>query len=328
MTALSPSSVICDGRYEIQKRIGTGGEGAVYLGVDRVLNRKVAIKKIHAETKGNDSCIPDLGQAEVILAAIEEASRLASIQHPNIVTVFDFIREPNGVLVIMEFLDGKNVDQLLEPMSLDMFFKFANQCLRGLAAAHDIGMIHRDIKPSNIIVQGTGPGEIQVKILDFGLAKVIAKPTEQTKDQSGALMGSIFMMSPEQLSSNPIDFRSDIYSLGCVFYKALTKNHPFQGDTIAAVINAHLQHSFHPLGSSRPDLPLPVTAWVESLFSLDPSARPMSAKDALESLKSIQSALANPSQRPRKPLPPNIIVHRQADSPYVTLELQATALPA
>lgn len=324
MFPLSPSTKICDGRYEIQKSIGAGGEGAVYLAIDRSLNRKVAIKQVHDSSSSGDG---ESQQAERD-QAIKEATRLASLQHPNIVTIYDFIREPSGILVIMEFLDGKNVDQFLEPMSLGLFYKFAEQCLRGLIAAHDIGMIHRDIKPSNIIVLGSAHGEIQVKILDFGLAKVITKPTEQTKDQSGALMGSIFMMSPEQLRSEPIDFRADIYSLGGVFYKALTRAHPFQGDTVAAVINSHLQHDFQPLRSLRPDLPETLTTWVENLFSLDPGNRPTSAKEALTNLHSIQTALANPSQRPRKPLPPNIIVHRHEDSPYVTLELQAPALPA
>ena len=327
MTSLNPSDVICDGRYEILRKIGAGGEGAVYLGMDRVLNRKVAIKKIHTESDGDNSGVPDLEQAQAIMATIEEASRLASLQHPNIVTVYDFIRQPSGIMVIMEFLNGRNVDEIPEPMALDIFTAFAEQCLQGLSAAHAIGMIHRDIKPGNIIIQESSPKNIQVKILDFGLAKVIDKPSEQTKDHSGALMGSIFMMSPEQLRAEAIDLRSDLYSLGCVFYKALTKEHPFQGKTIPAVITSHLEHDFQPLRALRPDLPEAITAWVERLLALDRNDRPASSQSAIEEFKSIRAELANPAKRPRKPLPPNIIVHRQTDSPYVTLELQVAPLP-
>jgi serine/threonine-protein kinase len=312
MSSLNPSDVVCNGRYEILEKIGAGGEGAIFLALDRTLNRKVAIKKIHAGSDASEN-----------KQNIDEASRLASLQHPNIVTVHDFIREPTGIMVVMEFLNGQNVDELPVPMSLDAFGKFAAQCLQGLSAAHAIGMIHRDIKPSNIIVLESSPGNIRVKILDFGLAKVIDKPSEQTKDHSGALLGSIFTMSPEQLRAEPIDFRSDLYSLGCVFYKALTKEHPFQGETVTAVITSHLQHELQPLASMRPDLPADITGWVERLSALDSAARPASATAALEELKSIQSALAKPSQRPRKPLPPNIVVHRHEGSPYVTLELQA-----
>ena len=331
MESLQPSDQICDGRYEILKKVGSGGEGAVYLAMDCVLNRKVAIKKIHAEKKsiGTDaSGIPDLEQAQAIMATIEEASRLASLQHPNIVTVYDFIRQPSGILVIMEFLKGKNIDELPNPMSLGMFWKFAEQCLQGLSAAHSIGMIHRDIKPGNIILQETSSDDFQVKILDFGLAKVIQEPSEQTRDHSGALMGSIFMMSPEQLRAEPIDFRSDIYSLGCVFYKAFTKEHPFKGASVPAVITAHLEHGLTPLTSLRPDLPPTLISWIERLFALDRNDRPASAKVALEELKSIQAALSAPARRPRKPLPPNIIIHRQPDSPYVTLELQSASTAA
>ena len=261
------------------------------------------------------------------MATIEEASRLASLQHPNIVTVYDFIRQPSGIMVIMEFLNGRNVDEIPDPMALDTFTAFAEQCLQGLSAAHAIGMIHRDIKPGNIIIQEPTPKNIQVKILDFGLAKVIDKPSEQTKDHSGALMGSIFMMSPEQLRAEAIDLRSDLYSLGCVFYKALTKEHPFQGKTIPAVITSHLEHDFQPLRTLRLDLPEAITTWVERLLALDRNDRPASSQSAIEEFKSIRAELATPAKRPRKPLPPNIIVHRQTDSPYVTLELQAASLP-
>lgn len=312
MPSLNPSDTICNGRYEILEKIGAGGEGAVYLALDRELNRKVAIKKIHSDSDAKEH-----------KTTIDEASRLASLQHPNIVTVHDFIRESDGIMVVMEFLQGQNVDEIPVPMPLDTFGKFADQCLQGLAAAHAIGMIHRDIKPSNIIVLETSPGQILVKILDFGLAKVIEKPSVQTRDHAGALMGSIFMMSPEQLRGEPIDFRSDLYSLGCAFYKALTRQHPFQGATIPAVITSHLQHECHPLASLRPDLPKDIAAWVERMFAVDSEDRPASAAVALEELKSIQSALVKPTQRPRKPLPPNIIVHRSEGSPYVTLELQA-----
>ena len=307
-----------NGRYTIQRRLGAGGEGAVFLAYDGTLKRWVAIKQIH--NQGEQS--PKL----VETSAIREATHLASLQHPNIITVHDIVRSNDEVLVVMEYMPGQTVDDLNEPMDASFFVDFASQCLLGLAAAHAIGMVHRDIKPGNIMIAGQHSGGFQVKILDFGLAKVIEEPSLQTLDQSGALMGSIFMMSPEQLEARPIDHRTDLYSLGCVFYKSLTRKHPFRGKSVPAVVAAHLAHDHDPLASLRPDLPQPLISWVERLFAQDRETRPPSASEALKSLPSIRKAQAsNFRSSPALPIQPPLALIPPGSASKQKILLAATA---
>ncbi len=261
------SATIGDGRYAIDRRIGVGGCGAVYLAHDTVLNRWVAIKRV----------VPDGGISD----PFREARQLASLQHQNIVMVYDFFRADGNVFVVMEYVAGQNLNELTEPMEVEFFTTFAKQCLEGLAAAHAIGMVHRDIKPANIMLAGTPSGGFQTKLLDFGLAKVMSEPSQQTMDHSGAITGSIHTISPEQLSRQPMDHRADLYSLGCVFYKALTMRFPFQGNDVPSLIAAHLQHDFKPLSGLRPDLPQGLASWVEKLFAFNQDDRPQSAAEAL-----------------------------------------------
>ncbi|MEI8292660.1 MAG: serine/threonine-protein kinase [bacterium] len=288
------------GRYIIDRKLGAGGEGAVYLAYDQLLHRHVAIKCVHAGPQAlSDSS-----------GALNEAKRLASLQHPNIVTIFDFFPDEKNVFVVMEFINGQSLAQLEEPMDVRVFWDLARQCLEALGAAHALGMAHRDIKSANIMVTPTESGGIRVKLLDFGLAKVLTAPLEQTLDHSGALTGSIYYLSPEQLSRQLIDHRADLYSLGCAFYRALTLKTPFQGRDFPEIITAHLQHNFLPLAEYRPDLPPGLAAWVERLFSFDPNERPHSALAALEELERVKTSRAGlvrplSAAAPTQPSPPS-----------------------
>ena len=282
---------VIGGRYVIDRKLGSGGEGSVYLAYDQLLNRHVAIKSVHT---GADALSDAAG-------SFNEAKRLASLQHPNIVTIFDFMPSNENVFVVMEFINGTSLDKLEAPMDAGVFGQFARQCLDALGAAHSLGIVHRDIKSANIMVTWTESGDLRVKLLDFGLAKVMTAPSEQTLDHSGALTGSIYFLSPEQLHCQPIDHRTDLYSLGCVFYRALTLRNPFDGAGLPAVISSHLQHDFIPLAEYRPDLPSELTAWVERLFSFSPDERPASAAAALadlERLKNKRSVQSAPRTKP------------------------------
>jgi serine/threonine protein kinase len=271
---------VIGGRYVIDRKLGSGGEGAVYLAYDQLLNRHVAIKSMHT---GAEALTDATG-------AFNEAKRLASLQHPNIVTIFDFLPSHENVFVVMEFINGESLDSLTQPMEVRVFWEFARQCLDALRAAHSLGMVHRDIKSANIMITWTEGGDTRVKLLDFGLAKVMAAPSEQTLDHAGALTGSIYFLSPEQLNCQAIDHRTDFYSLGCVFYRALTLRNPFQGVGIPSIIAAHLQHDFIPLAEYRPDLPEGLAAWVEQLFSFSPDDRPANAAAALADLERLKNA--------------------------------------
>jgi serine/threonine protein kinase len=283
---------IGSGRYSIDRQIGVGGGGAVYLAFDQHLQRWVALKRVNMDSPETPS---------KSTSAFREATQLAQLQHPNIVIIYDFLEDAGDVFVVMEYFPGQNMEQITEPMQADMFMDFATQCLEGLSAAHSIGMVHRDIKPSNIMIAGLPSGGIQVKLLDFGLAKILQEPSLQTLDHSGGLMGSIYVVAPEQLNRHPIDARTDLYSLGCVFYQALTRQMPFRGGSVPAIITAHLQHDFVPLSQTATDLAAPLAAWVERLFAFNIDDRPTSALAALGELKDLKKPSPTKSPAMTKP---------------------------
>lgn len=276
-------------RYGVLRRLGAGGAGVVYLAEDALLGRRVAIKSLP-------------GADAALLRA--EASRLASLQHPHVVTVHDVIESDGELHAVMEYIEGSSLDGAHGAMTFEGFVAFARQMLGGLAAAHAAGLVHRDIKPGNIMLSGqAGTPDWRARILDFGLAKELQAPAVQTIDHSGALTGSIFVMSPEQLTRQPIDHRTDLYSMGCVFYFALTRQNPFDGATIAEVVASHLGHVFHPLHTLRPDLPEGLCAWVESLFAFSIADRPESAVSALSHLEQVLASAPASDPTPVSPVP-------------------------
>lgn len=267
-------------RYRVGEIIGRGGLGYVYRAEDTQLCRLVAMKRLHGIEGGAE---------ENAAQILQEARNLAALQHPNIVTIYDVIANRGDVVVVMELLQGKTLQEIAEqaPLLAEDFVDVMEQTLQGLIAAHSRGMLHRDIKPSNLMLSRLPSGESQLKILDFGMAKVAPGPSEQTKGEGGAMMGSIYMMSPEQLQGQTLDSRSDLYSLGCVAYFALTASYPFAGKTVVEVITAHLQGRRTPLAQLRPELPGALCDWVDSLMKVDPAQRPENAVAALAQLRDV-----------------------------------------
>jgi len=202
-------------RYEILQTLGQGGMGVVYLARQKKLDRLVAIKAIS----------PYLAQEpEVRERFAAEASVLARLSHPNIVTLYDYIEEPDALYLVMEYVEGKPLSEILKagPLPLESIRKYFTQILDAFAYAHSKGVIHRDIKPSNIIITSQG----QVKILDFGVAKILSSDHSQTR--TGMRLGTLMYMSPEQVKGEKnIDARSDIYSLGVVLFEMLTGKPPY-----------------------------------------------------------------------------------------------------
>ncbi|WP_411847386.1 protein kinase [Roseibacillus persicicus] len=269
-----------DERYEIRGKIGQGGVGAVYRAFDRNLNREVAIKRVLTE-EGFD---PKNSEDEATKALLKEATALCSVQHPHIVTVYDAGVDDDGPYVVMELLSGRTLDEMVErgTMTWPDFRETAIQSLEALIAAQELDLVHRDIKPSNVMVTWLPSGKFQVKLVDFGLAKFSAKPSLQTIDHGDAVFGSIHFMAPEQFERIHLDQRTDIYSLGCVFFFCLTGQYPFDGETAPMVMAAHLQNTFTPLQTYRPDLPDWVCQWVEWHIARQPDDRPRDAREALE----------------------------------------------
>lgn len=266
-------------RYEIREQIGKGGLGAVYKAFDTQLQREVAMKRVLS---------PDQATEEEVKEAagklIAEAQTLSSLNHPNIITVFDVGQDEKGGFVVMELLKGETLDETIERgvLTQEDFTEVVYQTMEALIAAQASNVIHRDIKPTNIMVIWQASGKFALKILDFGLAKFSRKPSVQTMDQEDSVLGSIFFMAPEQFERGELDARTDLYQMGCVYYNALTGQYPFNGETAPQVMNAHLQHRVIPLDQVRPDLPPAICQWVMWLINRDMEHRPQDAREALK----------------------------------------------
>src|SRR5919107_1244918 len=236
--------------YRITDKLGVGGQGAVYKAIDAKLGRPVVIKVIP----------PELSAKEANLKRFEREARLASsLDHPNICTIFD-MDEVDGVhFIAMQYVPGRNVRQLVagRPLELKSALMIAIQVADALAAAHSKGVIHRDIKSGNVMVTNTG----QVKVLDFGLAKLLDDEDAQSRGihqtqltEIGKPYGTPTHAAPEQARGDRVDHRADIFSMGVLLYEMLTGTWPFHGKTTIDVRHAVLHDAAKPLSEARPGL--------------------------------------------------------------------------
>lgn len=277
-------------RYEIKGKIGQGGVGSVYRAFDTQLNREVAIKRVLADGGHED-------QEEATKNLLKEATALSSIQHPNIVTIYDAGIDEDGPYVVMELINGRTLDEMVEENTLtwEDLREIIIQSEEALAAAQNLNLIHRDLKPSNLMICWLPSGKFQVKIVDFGLAKFSASPSLQTIDHGDAVFGSIFFMAPEQFERTPLDQRTDLYALGCLFYYALTGKHPFDGESAAEVMVSHLQHHVIPIREIREDIPQWGADWIMWHLERQMDHRPPSAREALEQFMAMENQPATAS---------------------------------
>ena len=264
-------------RYEIRGKIGAGGLGVVYRGFDVKMRREVAIKRIL--TNPDDPSIQE--EATKQLAA--EAGALASLQHPHIVTVYDVGHDEDGPYVVMELINGYTLDDVIEanPMTWDDFRELAMQTQEALIAAQELNMIHSDLKPPNLMLTWLPSGKFQVKIVDFGLAMLAQNQNAEELATIDTVFGSVFFMPPEQFEREVLDARSDLYSMGCVYYQCLTGKYPFMGCDGEEVMNAHLKHTVTPIQDIRADVPLWVCDWVMWQINREREDRPQSSRESL-----------------------------------------------
>jgi tRNA A-37 threonylcarbamoyl transferase component Bud32 len=276
----SAKNELIAGRYEIRRSIGSGGSGTVFQAWDTQLRRFVAVKRWSAPE-------PLLDDPEGTERLWREAMTLAAIQHPNILTIHDFGVDGQGPYVITEFVDGETLDVAVRraPFGVDDFAQAAQQTLEALIAAHQAGLIHRDIKPQNVMRARLASGGWQYKILDFGLARFVTRPTAQSLEGNTSIYGSILYIAPEQLRHQPLDVRTDIYAIGCVFYYVLSGHSAVQGDTVPALIASHLQHDVTPLAKRCPDLSPALCDWVMKAISYAPEDRFPTSTAALAALR-------------------------------------------
>jgi serine/threonine protein kinase len=281
------------GEYEVLGVLGEGGMGIVFKAFDESLRRFVAIKVLS----------PRLASSQKArLRFIREARAAAAINHPNVVTIHAVNNQGDLPFLVMEYIAGSSLRQrirqgpALEPGEV---LRIAAQIAKGLAAAHEHGVIHRDIKPANIMLEA---GVERVKITDFGLA--IAAMNLSGITSQGQLVGTPAYMSPEQINAQPVEPRSDLFSLGCVMYAMFAGHSPFQGKHTLEVIRKVCDHNPPPLHELDPEIPRALSDLVAWLLEKDPNNRPHSS-DEFAALLSRHLAAANGlSSEPPPPLPP------------------------
>lgn len=264
-------------RYQIHEEIGRGGLGIVYRAFDTQLGRNVAIKRVLLES-GEPA-------EELTEGLIKEARILSTLKHPHIVTIHDVGVDDEGPFVVMELLEGETIDTIIEraPLPLEDFKVLVSQSLEAMVAAHSAGLIHRDLKPTNLMLVWLPSGKFQVKILDFGLAEFAPSADGEVLCEDDSILGSIHFMTPEQFERSPLDVRTDLYSLGCIFYFTLSGQYPCQGKDGLEVMTAHLNHQVIPLQELRPDVPESICSWIDTLMARQMDDRPADARAALDS---------------------------------------------
>jgi serine/threonine protein kinase/tetratricopeptide (TPR) repeat protein len=250
------------GRYKIMERLGRGGMSVVYRAWDPKLEREVALKFLPVLLRS------DKTSRERFLV---EAQVAAGLEHPNICTIHEIGETEDGRLFIaMPLYEGETVRAKLEsgPLTEEEALRIALQAAKGLATAHERGVVHRDVKPDNLMITRDGT----LKILDFGIAQLegAAKPTGKTP-------GTAFYMSPEQVADRLVDARTDLWSLGVVLYEMLAGRRPIEGKTLEAIRRAIIEEEVVPLAQVRADVSSDIAALIESLLQKDPSSRPTSA---------------------------------------------------
>jgi predicted Ser/Thr protein kinase len=244
--------VVAD-RYHIIKKLGEGGMGAVYLGEHVKMGRKSAIKVMAAQMSQDPDAISRFNR---------EASNASRISHPNVCQIYDFGETTDGLIYLaMEFIEGQALKDVIETAGALHPARAASilkQAADALQAAHDLNIVHRDIKPDNIMVVQGKDGTDVVKVVDFGIARAVGgDETGQKVTKTGLVVGTPEYMSPEQLSGDKLDGRSDIYSLALVLYRMLTGTLPFEADSAQEVMIKRLTDDPLPLDQARPDLVFP-----------------------------------------------------------------------
>ena len=275
------------GRYAVIERIGVGGMAEVYRARDELLGREVAVKVLSERLSTDRSFVERFRR---------EAQAAANLNHPNIVSLYDYGSEGDTNFIVMEYIDGKSLGEVISeeaPLLPERAAEIAGDVAKALERAHNAGLVHRDIKPNNIMLTSTG----QTKVTDFGIVRAVGGEAEQQMTQTGMVIGTAAYLSPEQAQGNPVDARSDVYSLGCVLYEMLTGSTPFTGDTPLAVAYKHVRETPDPPSAINPDVPEDLDAIAMKALAKNPDNRYSSAtemRDDLERFTSGQRVHATP----------------------------------
>ncbi len=290
------------GPYEILSQLGAGGMGEVYRALDTRLGREVAIKVLPDRFSQNS----DLRQR-----LQNEARAISKLSHPNVCTLHDIGHQDDIDFLVLEFVEGKTLGQLLGGGVLPMrkLISIAVQIAEGLAKAHELGIVHRDLKPDNLMVS-----DEMVKILDFGLAKLTMSGddfsnsciTAPLETEPGMILGTLAYMSPEQASGGGVDFRSDQFSFGVVLYEMATGRSPFRRKAQTQTLLAIAQEEPEPMGLLNPEVPAPLWWVVERCLAKEPASRYFSTRDLARDLAAIRDRLLDLQHVHSKTRPSNL----------------------
>lgn len=257
------------GRYAVLERVGSGGMAEVYRARDDLLGREVAIKVLHEHFSKDRSFVERFRR---------EAQAAANLNHPNIVSLYDYGSSDDTYFIVMEFIEGRSLSDIIDaegPLLPERAAEIAADVASALERAHSNGLVHRDVKPSNIMITDSG----QTKVTDFGIARALGGDGEQTMTQTGMVIGTASYLSPEQAQGHPVDGRSDVYALGVVLYEMLTGRPPFGGETPLAIAYKHVRETAEAPSTGNRDVPHGLDSITMKALAKNPDNRYASAAE-------------------------------------------------
>jgi beta-lactam-binding protein with PASTA domain/tRNA A-37 threonylcarbamoyl transferase component Bud32 len=263
---MSLAGQVFSNRYEIEREVARGGMAEVYLARDQLLNRPVALKCLFPEYAREPSFVERFRR---------EAQAAANLNHPNIVAIYDWGQESGTYFIVMEYVEGRSLRDLLRaeaPLDPNQTAEIGAEIASALAFAHRSGVVHRDVKPGNVLLTRAG----NVKVTDFGIARAGAS---DALTQTGSVMGTATYFSPEQAQGEPVDGRSDVYSLGVVLYEMVTGVAPFSGDSPVSVAYKHVREEPTAPAQRNPDVPTDLEHIILTAMAKDPDLRYQTADD-------------------------------------------------
>lgn len=271
-------------RYEVLRRIGSGGMGAVYVGRQKAVSRDIALKVLRSDLIANE---------HVRQRFRREAEIIGRLRHPNTIQLIDYGESEDGLAVmVMELLLGKSLSERLKegPLPLELTLRLGEEVAASLSEAHLLGMVHRDLKPANIFLTEVA-GAYHAKVLDFGIARILDEESTRLTS-TGQVFGTPRYMSPEQaLSTGDVDARSDLYALGLILYECVVGQPPFVAQTSIQYLSAHTTQPPPKLRESAPDAPEALESLIDACLCKDPADRPESSEIIAKALRQIRTAI-------------------------------------